>query len=170
MKIIPAQAATKHELLEKLARMIIPEFGEPIHLFNRSTFYLDKFQLVNVIQDQLAEGFDYYLLVNSRGKEVGYMGLKADGVKLQLSMLYILKAFRGKKLGQQAMELVFDKARQYGLNEIELMVNRQNVKTIAFCQQCGFSIVEDPVQHFDNNYTLDDYRMFKALDKVGANS
>ncbi len=125
-------------------------------------FFIKKYQTAAVIEQQIKEGYEYYLL-NLEGKTAGYLGIQPQNGFLKLSKLYILKEFRGNKIGEAALRFTEKRASEHGLSAIDLDVNRQNYRFIHFYEKNGYSIVEDLVFTFENGYTVEDYMMRKVL-------
>nr|WP_244178500.1 GNAT family N-acetyltransferase [Maribacter litoralis] len=108
------------------------------------------------------ENFSYFLL-NFDTKNVGYLGIQKLNKKLILSKLYILKSFRGLKIGKTALEYVNEFATNNGIEKIELIVNQHNQNTIDIYLKNGFKIVESLINSFPNGHSVEDYKMEKIL-------
>lgn len=156
-----ADKPTEFAMIAKLATDIFHEVYDPIIPAEHTNYFLTEFQSKNAIKHQIEnENFSYYLL-NYNHKTVGYLGIQKQEEKLILSKLYILKSFRGLKIGKAAMKYVNQFATDHGIRKIELVVNQQNQNSIAMYRKNGFKVVESVVNSFPNGHSVEDYRMEK---------
>lgn len=162
MNISPATTLSQLETIERLAWEIIPEFYAPYIPEEHCIFFVKKFQTVEAMQSQIANGFEYYLL-NQGDEDKGYLGFRVSAGKISLSKLYLLKECRGKGIGTLAMNFVEEKANQYNIALVELEVSQYNNDSIAFYQHKGFSIQDLVIHHYENGYSIGDYRMIKNI-------
>lgn len=162
MTIIPAHTIEQLETIEKLAWEIIPEFYAAYIPLEHCIFFVQKFQTVEKLQQQIASGFNYYLL-NDGNTVAGYLGLQFSAKRILLSKLYLLKNYRGKGMGTLAMDFVDEQAMQHNVPLIELEVSEHNKETIAFYENKGFTIRELIMHQYENGYTIGDYRMTKFM-------
>lgn len=152
-----------YQVIETLASEILHEVYDPIIPADHTDYFLERFQSVEAIENQvLNESFYYYLLIYNN-EYVGYLGIQIKGQTLNLSKLYILKAFRGFKIGKKALQFVFEFANKKGIKSIELTVNRENQNTIEIYEKYGFRITESLVNTFPNGHTIKDYTMVKDV-------
>ncbi len=147
MKII-AQVST-------LARSIWQEHYVPMIGNEQVSYMLDKFQSTNAMEQQIAEGYKYYIILDNQ-IEAGYFSVKDKAEKLFLSKLYVLKSFRGKGLGKQGIRFIQN---NFDHPVIQLTVNKNNSDSIAFYQHIGFEIVDDVVMDIGGGFVMDDYVM-----------
>lgn len=163
VEIKEANHKFEFEIIEKLANEILHEVYDPIIPTEHTDYFLTEFQSINAIENQIQnENFSYYLL-NFSTKTVGYLGIQRQNKKLILSKLYILKSFRGKKIGKTALEFVNRFAIENGFEKIELIVNRQNQNTVDIYLKNGFEIIESIVNSFPNGHSVEDYKMEKNI-------
>ncbi|MCF2874381.1 MULTISPECIES: GNAT family N-acetyltransferase [unclassified Tenacibaculum] len=108
------------------------------------------------------ENYQYYLL-QYKNDNVGYLGIQKLDKKLILSKLYILKAFRGLKIGKSALNYVHQYAKENHIENIELIVNQQNQNTVEIYQKNGFKIIDSITNSFPNGHSVNDYKMEKKL-------
>lgn len=87
-------------------------------------YMLGKFQSKEAIEQQIAEGYEYYLIVDNRGRGAGSF----------------------------VFEFLEQKARENSLKAIWLTVNKYNNKSISVYKHRGFETVRDQVA--ENNLTL----------------
>lgn len=161
IKIKKASSTFEFKLIEKLAVEILHEVYDPIIPSEHTDYFLAKFQTESAIRSQIEnEKFNYYLL-SFNSENVGYLGVQKQDKKLILSKLYILKPFRGLKIGKAALEFVNEFARENSIEKIELTVNQENQNTIDIYLKNGFKIIESLVNSFPNGHSVKDYKMEK---------
>lgn len=161
---MPANTISQFQAIEKLAREILPDHYGPYIPLKNILYFLDKFQTVKAIEQQIADGFEYYLLTDET-IDAGYLGIQIIENGLNLNKLYILKQCRGKGIGEKAMQFTDHRAVAAKASKIELIVNKYNYETIAFYEKRGYSITESLVHNYDNVYTVEEYKMTKQLIK-----
>ncbi|WP_024772752.1 GNAT family N-acetyltransferase [Aquimarina macrocephali] len=163
IEIKKAGNSTEFKTIEKLATEILHEVYDPIIPAEHTNYFLAEFQSKNAIEKQIKnENFSYFLL-KFNTKNVGYLGIQELKGKLILSKIYILKSFRGLKIGKTALEYVNGFATNNRIEKIELIVNQQNQNTINIYLKNGFKIVESIVNSFPNGHSVEDYKMEKIL-------
>jgi ribosomal protein S18 acetylase RimI-like enzyme len=163
IEIKRANKITEFEVIEELAKEILHEVYAPIISPEHTDYFLTEFQSKNAIRNQIKnENYSYFLL-NFNTKNVGYLGIQKLDKKLILSKIYILKSFRGLKIGKTALEYVNEIVIDNGIEKIELIVNKQNQNTIDIYLKNGFKIIESIVNSFPNGHSVDDYKMEKVF-------
>lgn len=150
--------------VERLAREIWQEHYVPIIGQAQVDYMLDRFQSKQAIAGQLAEGYDYYLLV-SRGRSAGYVAVvpDADGSSLQLSKIYVEKSMRGRGLGREALGFVDRLCRGCNRASIWLTVNKHNTRSIAWYERMGFTNAGSAVKDIGGGFVMDDFRMERMV-------
>ncbi len=145
--------------VSRLARDIWHEHYLPMIGSNQVLYMLEKFQSEDAIQQQINEGYRYYLIIDrqiDKQVEAGYFSVKDKGEKLFLSKLYVLKSWRGKGIGKQGIEFIKS---TFSNSVIQLTVNKNNSNSIAFYKNVGFKIVDDVVTDIGSGFVMDDYVM-----------
>ncbi|TGV00285.1 GNAT family N-acetyltransferase [Flavivirga rizhaonensis] len=157
-------ADTKNHFLqiEKLANIIWREHYIPIVGKPQIDYMLDKYQSAGAIERQVAEGFEYFLMVYEE-TPVGYISVKKEDESLFLSKIYVLSSHRGKKIGKKAMLFIEAKAKDYQLKNIRLTVNINNTNAIKAYEKLGFINVGPLVTDIGNGFVMDDYQMAKTV-------
>ena len=150
------------ELVEKLAREIFHEHYDTYMDPNHVEFYLEKYQTAKVIEKQLKKNFEYHLIVSNK-KTVGYLALEQLKDSLRISKLYILKEYRNKKFGADAMGFAENIARKMQYPEIDLYVNERNNKGSRFYKSIGFEECGCMTHSYENGHTEVDILMAKAI-------
>jgi len=82
---------------------------------------------------------------------------------LFLSKIYVLKHYRGKKIGKRAMAFVEEQAKSCQLKSIRLTVNKHNTDAIHAYQQLGFKNMGSVVLDIGNGFVMDDFEMEKHI-------
>lgn len=148
--------------IEKLADIIWREHYIPIVGKPQIDYMLDKFQSATAIEEQVANGFEYFL-ITYEAVAVGYISIKKEAVSLFLSKIYVLSSYRGKKIGKSAMIFVEEKAKSYQLKSIRLTVNINNTNSIKAYEKLGFINTGSLVADIGNGFVMDDYQMVKTI-------
>ena len=98
------------------------------------------------LQKELANPHSDFYFIFVDNQLAGYMKLNRERAqtepmgpeKLEVERLYILPAFKGKKLGTQLLELAEEKAREFGKNALWLGVWEHNDAARAFYKTIGY--------------------------------
>jgi len=162
IKINFAKTNSDYECIEQLANAIWREHYIPIIGIKQVNYMLDKFQSVYAIASQVESGYNYYILSYDENP-VGYLSFIKEKKALFLSKIYILKEFRGNKIGKSAMLFIEDKAKEMNCNSIMLTVNKNNVFSISAYKKLGFLNTGAIVKDIGNGFVMDDYKMEKLL-------
>jgi RimJ/RimL family protein N-acetyltransferase len=167
-EIVAEEVFTEAQIqtVEKLAYEIWNEHFTPIIGKAQVDYMLDKFQSAKAVSEQLEQGYQYYLLKTDAGF-FGYTGVQPKDDELFLSKLYIGASHRGKGYGRKVVQFIESLAREKGLDEITLTVNKNNLDTIKAYEQFGFENLGPIVQDIGGGFVMDDYRMAKAVDQRG---
>jgi ribosomal protein S18 acetylase RimI-like enzyme len=141
--------------VSKLAKNIWREHYLPIIGKEQVSYMLEKFQSENAIQQQIDQGYKYYIITVDK-VEAGYFSVKDKAEKLFLSKLYVIKSFRGKGIGKQGIKFIKS---TFSNSIIQLTVNKNNSHSITFYQNIGFTIVDDVIMDIGSGFVMDDYVM-----------
>ncbi|OJJ14814.1 hypothetical protein BKI52_40355 [marine bacterium AO1-C] len=164
--MIQIKQATKPEdfqTIEQLAREIFPGVYTPPMPLSHVLFFIDSFQTEKAIAEQIADkNYHYYLLCLDE-QVTGYLGIQIQQPNVHLSKLYILKKFRGHKIGKAALEFVDVQAQARQCTSIDLYVNKLNEDTINIYQKAGYAIHQLVAHTYDNGHVEEDYHMVKTL-------
>jgi ribosomal protein S18 acetylase RimI-like enzyme len=146
--------------LENLAREIWTEHYTPIIGAGQVEYMLTKLQSADSVQKAIASDDYRYFMAYDDLKPIGYFAVKPERNKkvLLLSKLYLHKDCRGRGISKLMLENVRLIAREYGLDHIQLFVNKHN-SSVNIYKKLGFRIVEDIVTDIGDGYVMDDYRM-----------
>ena len=144
--------------IETLAREIWEEHYTPIIGGEQVAYMLEKFQSVEAMQKQVAEGYEYFR-IQEADRLVGYLAFKEEAEGLFLSKVYVHASARGRGLGKTAIEFVKTEAQNRGLSQIRLTVNKYNHNSIAAYLKMGFTKTRELVMDIGEGYVMDDYEM-----------
>jgi len=150
--------------IEALAREIWLEYYPSIISIEQIFYMLFKFQTVEAIKQQIEDGYMYYLILDRKAFELGYLAFQPREEELFLSKIYIKKEFRGQGLGKQALEFVAHVAKQNKLGKITLTVNKNNKNSIAAYLKSGFIKKEEVVSDIGGGFVMDDYVLEKKVE------
>lgn len=162
IKFFIANSKEHFNVIAKLANIVWNEHYTPIIGKAQVEYMVAKFQTSQAMQLQAKEGYEYYI-IKYNNNNVGYLSIIKNGDDLFLSKIYILKEFRGKKIGKNAFGFIEEKAKSYQCRTITLTVNKNNSNTIKAYEKSGFNNIEAIVMDIGNGYVMDDYRMVKSL-------
>jgi len=161
-EFILANSKTDYLLIEQLADSVWKEHYTSIIGIDQVNYMLNKFQTAAVIETQISQGYQYYILLNN-DKHVGYLSIKTDNDALFLSKIYVLKDFRGQGIGKAAMTFIETQAKLKNCAKITLTVNRHNHNSIKAYEKIGFLNTGEIVQDIGNGYVMDDFTMEKSI-------
>ena len=157
-----AKSTQDFQNIATLADIIWREHYIPMIGLPQVNYMLGKFQSVNAIAYQVANGFEYYLL-QYENVSVGYISIKKETGVLFLSKFYVLSEYRGKNIGREALIFIEEKAKIYNLEKIRLTVNVNNLKSIKVYETFGFNNVGSVVIDIGKGFVMDDFEMVKKL-------
>jgi len=161
-QIVIANTKAQYLLIEQLGDTIWREHYTSIIGINQVEYMLEKFQTAKVIESQISDGYEYYLILK-KDKPAGYLSIKKDGDALFLSKLYVLQKLRGHGLGKLAMNVVENRANTLVCNKIKLAVNKYNNNSISIYEKIGFNKTKAIVMDIGNGFVMDDYIMEKKI-------
>src|SRR3989339_237467 len=92
------------EKIENLAKEIWTEHYASIITMEQIFYMLFKYQTAEAIKKQIAKGYMYYLILDKKAAELGYLSFFPREQELFLSKLYLKKEYRRQGLGRQALE------------------------------------------------------------------
>jgi len=146
----------------KIAKPIWHQHYDPIIGKQQVDYMLEKFQSTQAIQEQIAEGYRYYQVLEEK-RTVGYFAVQVqDQTDLFIGKFYLCELVRGKGLGRAMLNFIEQFATQQNCAHLKLTVNKCNPAYQAYLK-LGFK--NDGAIKFDigNGYVMDDYLMSKDL-------
>ena len=162
LQIKLANLESDFKLIAQLADAIWREHYIPIIGKPQIDYMLDKYQSSKVIKTQIEEGYKYFVLVYEN-TPVGYIAITTEEDALFLSKIYVLRTYRGKKIGTQALKFIENKARELNLKRITLTVNKNNHSAIKAYEKLGFENLGPKIMDIGNGFIMDDYKMAKVI-------
>lgn len=162
IEIFAAKTEAQFVLIEQLGDVVWREHYTSIIGIDQVEYMLKKFQTAKVIETQVSEGYQYYI-ISQKGDPAGYFAIRKDEDALFLSKLYVLQDFRGQGLGKAAMQFIETEAKQNSCNKICLTVNKYNTNSIKVYENIGFVNTGNLVIDIGNGFIMDDYTMEKLI-------
>ncbi len=135
---------------------ILPQ-GEP-----EAEYLADLWQSPAAIRQQMSEGLAYFT-IEINEMRAGYCAVRAEGVSLFISKIYLLSAYRGKGMGSETLQQLMRWGRRHGMRRAYLHVNVHNAQAIAAYQHNGFRNEEHVVTEVGNGYQADDFVMARVI-------
>ena len=157
-----ANTVSSYKHIAQLASVIWREHYIPITGEGQVEHMLEKYQSAKAISNQVEDGFQYFTLYYNK-IPVGYLSIKKENNSLFLSKIYVLKEYRGKKIGKTAMLFIEDKANALNCTKVVLTVNKNNTNSILAYEKFGFKNLGSVVKDIGSSYVMDDYKMEKNL-------
>jgi len=157
-----ANTVSNYKLIEQLANVIWREHYIPITGEGQVEHMLEKYQSETAISSQIKDGFQYFIIYYDE-TPTGYLSIKKENESLFLSKIYVLKEYRGKKIGKTAMLFVEDKAKDMNCTKVVLTVNKNNTNSILAYEKFGFRNLGSVVKDIGKGFVMDDYKMEKPL-------
>lgn len=145
-----------------LARKIWIDHYVPIIGKVQVDYMLEKFQSERAIREQLADGYEYFLL-RHEGLCAGYIAIVPADSGLMISKLYTDRSVRGSGLGRTMLNFAETVCREHGFSRLWLTVNKNNTASIEWYLRSGFKNSGSIVMDIGNGFVMDDYRMEKAI-------
>lgn len=159
----PATAADV-ALLRSLAGRIWRAYYPPIIGAEQVEYMLGWMYSAETIQREIAEG-TVWIIAEHEGEPAGFISITREaGSIAKMKKLYLTPELHGKRLGQLMIEHACSIARELGVDEMRLQVNKQNARAIRAYERAGFKTIEEGVFDIGGGYVMDDYIMAKPLD------
>ncbi len=162
IEFVKASSERHFKIIETLGDIIWHEHYTPIIGKDQIDYMLSKFQSKEAIAHQILDDYEYYML-QFKDENIGYLSIKKEDDNLFISKLYILKSYRGKSFGKQAMSFIENKARELNCESISLTVNKNNSDSINTYEKLGFKNLGAIIMDIGNGFVMDDYRMVKII-------
>lgn len=144
------------QLLQNLAKEIWEEHYLPIIGQNQIDYMLAQFYSTKNIENEIDAGISWEILWEEN-QAIGYLACEMHTTHLVLSKIYLKKSARGKSYGKFMVEHAKSIAKLNQKNSIQLTVNKNNAKSIAFYQAMGFVQIKEAIFDIGNGYVMDDF-------------
>ncbi|MGR8931244.1 MAG: GNAT family N-acetyltransferase [Gammaproteobacteria bacterium] len=164
-KIFDATSQTDVETIVQLANEIWHDHYLPIIGAKQVKYMLEHFQNTAAINEQLKNGYRYFLL-KQNDTALGYFSVvqaQNDAASIHISKLYVRTAWQRKGLGSQMLAYVESHCDRRGIKQIWLTVNRDNKQAIDFYRSKRFVNAGTWVQEIGGGFVMDDFKMVKNL-------
>ncbi|RLD25605.1 MAG: GNAT family N-acetyltransferase [Bacteroidetes bacterium] len=158
-----ANSDSDYSIIKKLANTIWREYYIPILGLMQVEYMLNKYHTVSTITNRVEQGYKYFVITYEQ-TPVGFISIKKEKDSLFLSKIYVLKDYRGRKIGKTAMQFIYDKAKSMNCNKVVLTVNKHNSSSINAYEKLGFNNIGEIVIDIGNGFVMDDYKMEKRIE------
>jgi diamine N-acetyltransferase len=167
IQFVPAATTQQLEVIARLAHDIWYEYYVPLVGRAQVDYMVSRFQSTGAMEQQLGEGYEYFLLERPEDgtvRTIGYCAIQPQPAQesLFLSKLYLLRDARGGGTGRVCMEFIEQLGRGRGLKLLWLTVNKGN-PAVKVYERLGFGIAADLVMDIGGGFVMDDFRMEKPL-------
>lgn len=157
---VPVTSGPQIKAVSELAGRVWLEHYPSIIGKEQVEYMLNKFQSVDAILEQIErDHYQYYLLTDDKGVNVGYLAVIPRKDELFLSKIYIQKEDRKKGYGREALDFVREKARKFKLSRITLTVNRDNIDSIEVYKKYGFKGTDNVDIDIGEGFFMCDHKM-----------
>lgn len=163
MKIEQVTTAAQIERVVELAEGIWREHYTPIIGQAQVDYMLQRFQSSAAITTQIQNGLDYFLILETDNRDIGYFATQQKDQGLFISKYYVASQLRGNGYGKRGMQFIEQRAVELGLQKLWLTVNKDNHLAMAVYLKLGFENTGPTVQDIGNGFIMDDYIMEKML-------
>lgn len=143
------------EKLASLAEIIWRQHFTPIIGKAQVDYMLTNFQSAKAITKFIHNGYEYYFITLA-DSPIGYLAIQNRDDHLHLSKFYIREEFRGRGIGSKALVLISNKAKEYRLPSIKLVVNKDNSDAINIYLRYGFVKTGSSVTDIGGGFVMDD--------------
>jgi GNAT superfamily N-acetyltransferase len=148
---------TDIEAVAALAEKIWTEHYTAIIGSAQVEYMLENFQSFHAIKQQIAQVYEYYLVMNQE-IPAGYFSFQIRKPReLFLSKIYVLKSERGRGYGRACIEFISDRARESGVDAVVLTVNKNNSDSCAAYERWGFERTRSVIADIGNGFVMDDW-------------
>ena len=97
------------------------------------------------LRDEINGAKVRYLLIMSSGKVISTARVHVRGSVGTLSFVHVVPEWRGKGIGKRIISLLLRKVRrEMLLRNVNLQVDRDNLKAYSLYRRLGFRVVGDP--------------------------
>ncbi|MBN2302554.1 MAG: GNAT family N-acetyltransferase [Lentisphaerae bacterium] len=162
----PVQTDKDIAMVAKLAREIWRKHYNSIIGDKQVEYMLEKFQSEAAISDQIANGYQYYLIRNG-DSSIGYLAvilqMQESPQRMMVSKIYVVQNYRGIGCGKAAIRFAEKLCVQSGAKMLWLTVNKYNSNTINWYEHMGFVNARSVVQNIGAGFIMDDYVMEKVI-------
>jgi diamine N-acetyltransferase len=149
--------------IKELAHQIWPEAYKEMISEEQITYMLHWMYDLTALETQFDVGHQFYI-VEDKGERQGFLDIEIElsTQKLKVHKLYVLTDKHGMGYGRILLHYAFQLAKEAGLNDVYLQVNRNN-PAVHFYQKQGMEIIETADFDIGHGFFMNDYIMSKNL-------
>lgn len=162
IEIHSATTKTDFDRISELAHVIWHEHYPSIISAEQIDYMLENFNSTKAIIEQVADAVLFYCIIFD-GEPAGYVAIKIETDFLFINKLYLLKAYRGKKIAKHTLKFIESVARSTHLENIKLHVNKYNTNSIDAYERMGFLKSKSMITDVGNGFVMDDFEMTKSI-------
>lgn len=154
----PAEA----DEIESMARKIWPAAYAGIISDAQIEFMLHRMYSPSKLVAEMNQGGVSYHWILSRGNKTGFIATSPspeDESVQQLHKFYLLPPRQNLGIGSSAMTHLIDRLSSSGGTRIELRVNRNNTRAIAFYRKNDFEVYAEDCRDIGGGFVMDDFLM-----------
>ena len=112
----------------------------------------------NVIQNELGQGVEYYLVLDAAGRHIGYFSLYQVSESVgKLDKLYLVSAARGGGRGQKLLNWCVSWGRRRNLKQLILNVNKNNSAAQKAYLRANWKCLRSECNDIGNGFVMDDF-------------
>lgn len=142
--------------MSALASSIVKEHYDPILGAEQNDYMIRKFQSEDAIREQLAHGYQYYMVCTEDGEGIGFIAYYPRETDVYLSKFYLRKDYRGQGISRDMLRFVAEKTKEAGFSSFELNVNKYNSAVNAY-EKLGLTRIRSEVIDIGSGYVMDDF-------------
>lgn len=109
-------------------------------------YLIENFSYEQIKSEVINDGSRFYIAESNGGEVVAYMKLNFDKAQtepghdktLEVQRIYVLKEYKGKRIGRLLMEKAIEIGKDNNINYIWLGVWEHNINAIKFYEKLGF--------------------------------
>lgn len=149
-------------LIEELAQEIFRHTYREMLSVGQIDFMMEWMYSQESLQRQIGEEGHVYQIVYHNDVPVGYVSVQQQGERLwHLQKIYLKGEMQGKAVGKKMFLKAVDYVKENGKlpATMELNVNRDNVKAVAFYEHMGMHKASRGDFHIGHGYYMTDYIM-----------
>lgn len=161
----PVSSLPDIERISNMAYRIFPaDYGayvRPEHIQH----FLDKYQSIKAIQQQIKEGHLYFFVYH-QNEVAGYVGIEPKKDEIELGKLYLELNKRGLGIGGYIMAWLDRYAQNERIKAIHLYVLENNTGAVRFYKAHGYERIDTFERHFYTGYSEVNAIMQKRFSNV----
>jgi len=152
------------EAVSEMAARIWPAAYGAILPEGQVEYMLSRMYDPEQLRRDLAEGVAFFWILDAADR-VGFLaaGPIEPGLPCALHKCYLLPEVHGCGIGSAALFRLGADLAAAGATSLELRVNRNNARAIAFYRKNGFTVYAEDCREFGHGFVMDDFLMRKEL-------